>query len=268
LSDSRLLISERPLSELLGNSLTSTPCVNVGTKARVKVVTGMLVQYLESFADSVVVRDDVAPVGIIGGREIIQGVYKNPTSEFFEMNFVEDIMDNRLKLITADSNLQKLIEVWKSVNRAFAAINVGHDDYSAIAAKKILEIGINFETDFHISQFPKKKTITFDKEATVGEVMKLMLENKSRKIVQKNSNLFLNDRTIIEAIENFDYLLGRDNFLDIPAKVLHFEPAKIVSDDLNLSEISKILYESLHPLVIYEESPITRWDVCLALKVL
>lgn len=266
MSEHRLLISEKPLSELLGNSLTSTPCVNVGTKARVKVVTGMLVQYLESFTDSVVVREGVTPVGILGGREIIQGVFKNPASEFFEMNFVEDIMDNRLKVITADSSLQELLEVWKSVSRAFAAINVGNDDYSAISAKKILEIGMNFETDFHISQIPKKKTVTFEKDATVGEVMKLMLENKSRKIVQKDSNLFLNDRAIIEAIENFDYLLGRDNFLDIPAKVLKFEPARIVSDDLNLAEISQILYDSSHPLVIYEESPITRWDVCLALE--
>ena len=266
MSESTPLISERPLGELLENSLTSTPCVNVRTKAKVKVVTGMLVQYLESFADSVVVREDVTPVGILGGREIIQGVYKNPSSEFFEMNFVEDIMDNRLRLVTADSTLRELLEAWKSVNRAFAVINVVNDDYSAISAKKILEIGINFETDFHISQLPKKKTVTFEKEATIGEVMKLMLENKSRKIVQKDSNLFLNDRTIIEAIENFDYLLGRDNFLDIPAKVLNFESAKIVSDDLNLSEISKILYETSHPLVIYEESPITRWDVCLALR--
>jgi CBS domain-containing protein len=268
LRESKLLISEKPLSKLLGNSLTSTPCVNVGTKARVKVVTGMLVQYLESFTDSVVVREGVEPIGILGGREIIQGVYTNPTSEFFEMNFVEDIMDNRLKVITADFNLQELIEIWKSVSRAFAAINVGNDDFSAISAKKILEIGMNFETDFHISQIPKKKIITFENEATLGEVMKLMLENKSRKILQKDSNLFLNDRTIIEAIENFDYLLGRDNFLDIPITVLKFEPAKVVSNDLNLAEISQILYESSHPLVIYEGSPITRWDVCLALKVL
>ena len=134
--DFRSLISEKPLSELLENSLTSSPCVNVHTKAKVKVVTGMLVQYLESFTDSVVVREDVIPVGVLGGREIIQGVFKNPTSEFFEMNFVEDIMDKRLKVVTSDSSLCDLIEVWKSVRRAFAVINVGNEDYSAISTKR------------------------------------------------------------------------------------------------------------------------------------
>ena len=38
-----------------------------------------------SFTDSIVVRDDTAPIGVIGGKEIIQGVYKNPSSDFFEM---------------------------------------------------------------------------------------------------------------------------------------------------------------------------------------
>jgi len=249
----------------LGNSLTSTPCVNVRKNAKVRVVAGMLVQYLETFTDSVVVRDDTKPMGVIGGREIIQGVYKNPSSDFFEMKFVEDITDNRLNVITPDTNLKELISLWKSVGRAFAIINVGNDDYSVISAKKLLEIGFNSNSNLRISEIPKKKIVTFDPDATFGDVMKMMLENKTRKIMAKGTSQFINDRIIIETIENFDFLLGKNNFLDIPIDVVSLEDAKVVSEDLSISEISKIMYDMSQPLIVHEDRVISPWDICLAL---
>jgi predicted transcriptional regulator len=262
LSESNSVISNCTLSELLGDSLTSTPCVNIRKTAKVKVATGMLVQYLETFTDSVVVRDGTKPIGVIGGREIIRGVYKNPSSDFFEMKQVEEITDKRLNVVTADTSINKLISLWKEVGRAFAVIDMGNDDYSVISVKKLLEIGINSTSEFHISEIPKKKIITFGKDDTFGEVMKLMLENKTRKIMFEGTNQFINDRIIIETIEKFDYLLDNDNFLDIPVSVVSLEDAKTVTDDLSLSEISKIMYEMSQPLVIYENSVISPWDVC------
>jgi CBS domain-containing protein len=266
LEDSGSIISSSPLSELLGNSLTSTPCVNVRKNAKVKVVGGMLVQYLETFTDSVVVRDDTKPIGVVGGREIIQGVYKNPSSDFFEMQFVEDILDNRLNVVSPDTTLKELLSLWRAVGRAFAIINVGNDDYSVISAKKILEIGMNSNFDFHISAIPKKKIVTFDPDATFGDVIKLMLENRTRKIMAKGSNQFINDRIIIETIERFDFLLGKDNFLEIPVDIVSLEDAKEVTEDLSLSDISKIMYEMSQPLIIHEERVISPWDICTILE--
>jgi predicted transcriptional regulator len=266
LSNSGSVISSRPLSELLENSLTSTPCVNVRKNAKVRVVAGMLVQYLESFTDSVVVRDDTKPIGVIGGREIIQGVFKNPSSDFFEMKFVEEITDTRLNVVTSDSSLKELISMWKKVGRAFAVINVGNDDYSVVSAKKLLEVGMNNDFDFHISEIPKKKIVTIDNEAKFGDVMKLMLENKTRKILLEGTNQFINDRIIIETIEKFDFLLGTDNFLDIPVNVVSLEEAKLISEDLNLSDVSKIMYDMSQPLVIHEDRVISPWDICMALE--
>ena len=259
-------LAESPLSELLGNSLTSTPCVNVRKTAKVRVVGGMLVQYLETFTDSVLVRDDTKPIGVVGGREIIQGIYKNPSSDFFEMKFVEDIADNRLNLATPDTTLKELLSLWKEVSRAFAIINVGNDDYSVISAKKLLEIGMNSDSDFHISEIPKKKIVRFDPDATFGDVMKLMLENRSRKIMAKGSNQFINDRIIIETMEKLDFLLGKDNFLEIPVDIVTLANAVEVYEDLNLSEISKIMYEMSQPLIVHEDSVISPWDICMALE--
>ena len=265
MSESSSIISSRSLGDLLQSSLTSTPCVNVRKNARVKVVTGMLVQYLETFTDSVVVRDDTKPIGVIGGREIIQGIHKNPSSDFFEMQQVGDIVDNRLNIVTSDTSLAKLISLWKKVGRAFALIDMGNEDYSVISVKKLLEIGINNNLDSRISEIPKKKIVTCDKDSTFGYVVKLMLENRTRKILLEGTTQFINDRIIIESIETFDYLLGNDNFLDIPVSVVSFEDAKVVTDDLNLSEISKIMYDMSQPLIIHEDRVISSWDICMAL---
>jgi CBS domain-containing protein len=265
LKESSSIISERPIGELLQKSLTSTPCVNVRKNAKVRVVAGMLVQYLETFTDSVVVRYDTVPIGVIGGKEIIQGVYKNPSSDFFEMNLVEDITDNRLTKIIPDTTLKELISLWIDSGRAFAVINTDNDDYSVVSAKKLLEIGMSCNSEFCISQIPKKNIGIFNKDATFGDVMKLMLKNKSRKILLEGTHQFINDRIIIETIENFNYLLGKDNFLQIPVSIVTLDNAKVVSEDLKLSQISKIMYNMSHPCVIYEDQVITPWDICMAL---
>ena len=258
-------ISNHSLGDLLETSLTSTPCVNIRKNAKVRVAAGMLVQYLETFTDSVVVRDDANPVGVIGGREIIQGVFKNPTSDFFEMKFVEEISDNRLCVVTSESSLKELISKWRTVRRAFAIINVGNDDYSVISARKLLEIGMKSDSDFHISKIPKKKIVTVDNEANFGDVIKLMLENKTRKILLEGTHQFINDRIIIETIEKFNFLLGRNNFLDIPINIVSPAEAFTISEDLSLSEISKIMYKMSQPLIIHNDRVISPWDICVTL---
>jgi hypothetical protein len=92
-----------------------------------------------------------------------------------------------------------------------------------------------------------------------------MLENKTRKILIEGTNQFINDRIIIELIEKFDYLLGNDNFLDIPVSVVSLDEAKTVSEDLNLTEISKIMYDMSQPLILHEDRVVSPWDVCIAL---
>ena len=266
MTESNSNISSQPIDVLLQNSLTSTPCVNIGKNTTVRVATEILVQNLEDFTDSGVVRDGTNPIGMIGGKEIIRGVYKNPSSDFFEITKVGDITDKRLNVITEDTKLNELILLWKEVGRIFAVINTKNDDYSVLSAKKILEIGINNDIEFYISEIPKKKIITCDKDATFGSIIKQMLENKTRKIMLEDTQQFITDRIIIEAIERFDYLIDNDNFLDMPVSVIPLENAKIVSDDVSLSEISKIMYEMPQPMVIHEDQVITPWDICLALE--
>jgi len=50
-------ISENTLEFLLPDSLTSSLCINIDKGLEVWVVAGMLVQYLETLTDSVLVRE-------------------------------------------------------------------------------------------------------------------------------------------------------------------------------------------------------------------
>ena len=87
-------IYERTLGELLPERLTWSLCIHIDKGTEVWVVTGMLVQYLESATDSVIVRDkDHNPIGTIGGKEIMENLLKNPTSSLFYGTKVEDIME-------------------------------------------------------------------------------------------------------------------------------------------------------------------------------
>ncbi len=260
-----LPISEHSLQDLLPDSLTSSFCVSIPKSAQVWVITGMLVQYLESFTDSVVIRDGYDPIGLVGGIDIIDRLVKNPSSDFFNTN-VEDVLDRTIIIITKETELKALVHQWKLTGRAFAIIANELQDYSAVSTRKILEIGSHCKTNLSISTLPKKKVVTFKKEDTVRNIINAMLENKTRRLLLENSSQYINDRIIIEKIvEDLNYLQDIDNFLDITADTFKLGDAKVVSEDLTIPEVSKLLFEMHHPYVIYENQVISPWDICLAL---
>lgn len=261
------VICERSLKELLPDSLTTSLCVNVRKNAEVWVGTGMLVQYLESFTDSIVVRDEVqTPIGLIGGKDIIEGVYKNPTANFFEGQTVDDIADRNFSIVSKFTSLKELIHGWRDKRRAFSLINNELTGYSAISAKKLLEIGMLCKSDLLISELPKKKVVSFNTNDTIEDIIKSMLDNGTRKLLLEDSFQYINDRLIIELLsDKLNFLHNGEAFMSLPACSINFEDAKVISEDMNLSDISKIMYEMAHPYVVYLDQVFSPWDVCLAL---
>ena len=259
-------ISEISLYDLFGDSLTSSLCVNIEKGTETWVATGMLVQQLESFTDSIVVRDRDKPIGIVGGKDVIVELIEVPRSSLFYKTKVEDIMEERWPTVSKETKLRELIEFWKKTRRAFAAIPNEFSDYSAISAKKMLEVGKRIKTKILISELPDKKLITFPNNSTIGNVLNLMLENNTRRLVLENSTKFINDRIILEKItEDLKCLKDVENFLEIPINEFKLEEIKEISDDLSISEVSKIMYEMEHPCVLFRDKIITPWDICLIL---
>jgi CBS domain-containing protein len=262
----KIPISQISLYDLFGESLTSSLCVNIEKGTETWVATGMLVQQLESFTDSVVVRENDKPIGIVGGKDVIVKLIENPSSTLFYETKVEDIMEERWPTVSKETKLVELIEFWKKTRRAFAAIPNEFSDYSAISAKKLLYVGGKIKTDIKISDLPGKKLITFKKESTIGDVLNLMLEGNTRRLILENSTKFINDRIILQKItEELKCLQDVNNFLEIPISEFKIEEVKVVSENLTISEVSQIMYEMEHPCVMFQDNIITPWDICLIL---
>ncbi|MBI5698014.1 MAG: CBS domain-containing protein, partial [Thaumarchaeota archaeon] len=67
------MIADRMLRDLLPVSLTAVPCVSIQRQAKVEEAVGLLIPYLESMADSLIVTGDKnEPIGIVGGREVVE----------------------------------------------------------------------------------------------------------------------------------------------------------------------------------------------------
>ncbi len=256
-------LADRTLRELLSETLTYSLCIHIEKGKEVWMVAGMLAQYLESATDSVLVIDSGKPMGVIGGKEIMENLLKNPTSSLFYGTKVEDIMEPNPLIITDDTKYKDLMEQWKKRGRAYAVIANEWGFYSAISAKKILEIGMRCKTNLSISDLPKKSLVTFKKDDTMGSIVNSMFENKTRKILLENSNKYINDRIIIETItEKMNHLKEMDYFLNMPANIIELEEARVIWDDLKINEISAMMYDMEHPYVIYKNWTVTPWDIC------
>ena len=100
-----MVITDKTLKELLPLSFNSTPAVSIRKENRVWVATSMLIHYLESFTDSLVVTEkDEKPFGVIGGREIIENILEDPSPNFFDNTTVEQITDRNLVILSQETS--------------------------------------------------------------------------------------------------------------------------------------------------------------------
>lgn len=264
---SDLHLSEHSLDDLLPNSLFKSPAVSIRFSDTAGESATLLSRYLESFTDSLVVTKDSKPIGVIGGIELLNGVLKNPTSDFFDNTTVEQIMNERITIVTKQTKLSDLLKQWQETRRAFAILPNPYYGYSAISARKVLEITNMHRTTMTVSDIPKKRIVTFNNNHTVKDIITSMFNNKTRKLVLEHTSSFLSDRIIIEKIaRELNCLHGIKDFLSVKATVFKLENAKEVSKDLSIQEASKIMYEMLSPYLIVKDQVISPWDIVMSLE--
>jgi len=258
---------ELTLEELFPENLTDTVCINIDTGRQVWVATLMCAEYLDSFIDSIVVRDnDFKPVGIVGGFELLNHIRKNPTRDFQYRTRVEEIMFKELPQIEKKTRFIDLMQIWKSSRRAFAILLNEFGDCSTISARKLLEVGAKCKTDISVSSMPRKKIVTFRRNASLGEILDLMYENKTRKLLLEDSNEFISDRLILGEISKMlRFQTDIDYFLEIPATQFNLENAEEITEELKFNQICSTMKRMDHPFVVYKDTVFTPWDVCLTL---
>lgn len=260
------MIADRMLRDLLPVSLTSVPCVSIQKQAKIKEAISLLIPYLESMADSLVVTGDKnEPIGIVGGKEIVEKVLANSSRSIFD-DSIEKIMSGTITRVSGTTTVRDTVEDWKRSGRAFSIIPNAIGGFSIISARKMLEIGKIAMTDMRISELPKKKIHTFTTNSTVNEIISIMLKNKTRKILLENSNQFISDRIIIEKVAtDLDYLRNTNNFLELPVTGFSLEYAKVITKDIMVNELASIMSGMQHPYAVFRDQVISPWDICLAL---
>jgi hypothetical protein len=258
---------ELTLEGLFPGNLTDTVCINIDAERQVWVATLMCAEYLDSFIDSIVVRDDdFKPVGIVGGFELLDHIRKSPTREFQYHTRVEEIMFKDLPQIEKKTRFSDLMQIWKKSRRAFAILFNEFGDCSTISARKLLEVGAKCKTDISISSMPRKRIVTFRKDASLGEILDLMYENKTRKLLLEGSNEFISDRLILGEISKMlRFQTDIDYFLEIPANQFRLEEAEEITEDLKFNQVCSTMVKMDHPFVVYKDTVFTPWDVCLTL---
>ncbi|MBM3904702.1 MAG: CBS domain-containing protein [Thaumarchaeota archaeon] len=260
------MIADRMLRDLLPTSFTAVPCVSIQRQAKIEEAIGLLIPYLESMADSLIVTGDSnEPIGVVGGREIVEKVLANPSRSVFEGE-IEKIMSPTVTHISGTSTIRNIIQDWQKTGRAFSILPNALGGFSVISARKMLEVGKISMTDMRISELPKKKIHTFSTNSTINEVINAMLKNKTRKILLENTNQFVSDRIIIEKIaSDLNYLRNTGNFLDLPVTGFGLEYAKVITKDIMVNELASIMFGMQHPYAVYHDQVISPWDICLAL---
>lgn len=262
-----MTISNLTLQELLPNSLTSHPCVSINKTEKVWSGSILLIHYLESFTDSLVVVDNFTPIGIIGGQDILKQISKNPTSELFFNREIQDIMYPTVNQVFPETTISDLISNWHSSHRAFSIISNSLGNYSGISARSVMEIGIKSNTELRVSDLPKKKVVTCQNDDKIEHIINMMFENKTRKIILQNSKKFISDRVILEKISrDLDHLKNCNDFLNLQVCDFALADAKIIEDDYLLPKIYEMMFSSIHPYLIYEDQVISPWDLCLILS--
>ena len=260
------MIADRMLRDLLPISLTAVPCVSIQRQAKIEEAVGLLIPYLESMADSLIVTgENNEPIGIVGGREIIEKVLANPSRSIFEGE-IETIMSHTITRVSGTTTVRNVIEDWQKTGRAFSLIPNAIGGFSVISARKMLEVGKISMTDMRISELPKKKISSFSTNSTINEVINAMLKNKTRKLVLENTNQFISDRIIIEKIaSDLNYLKNTNNFLELPVTGFGLEYAKVITKDIMVNELASIMFGMQHPYAVFRDQVISPWDICLAL---
>ena len=259
-------IYEFTLEELFPSSLTNTSCIYIKKGMEVWIATEMCAQYLESSIDSIIVKDDNGkPIGMVGGYDLLDHLQKNPLRNNQYATKVEDVMLKDLLQVDKKTVLKDLIEYWRGSRRAFAIIPNDYGGYSPISARKMLEIGMKCDTDISVSSMPKKKIVTFTGDESLGEILVLMYNNMTRKLVLEHSNQYISDRLILEGISKKLKYEETDCFTDIPIREFDFEYATVYHKDISFNRLCSTMNRMDHPYIIYEDTVITPWDICLTL---
>lgn len=243
-------LQECLFDDLLPRTLVSSPISSIENIDNVWIACSMLSRVSDT-TNNLVVLQNQFPLGILGGKEILAGLLKNPTPYYFHDILAEEIMNRRFYLDTRDAKLDKILEQMRKTKSDFIILQNSKHSFSAISLREILEVGTLCKSNIEISDLPEKKIKNFQRDDLVEDIIKSLIQDNIEFLLLENESLFIDSMTIIEKIVgDLKYLKNCNNFLDLNASIFKFESPKLIPNNLTLSEICQTMLSMKHPYVM------------------
>src|SRR3972149_1704467 len=192
-----LELQECLFDDLLPISLSSSPISSIGSIDNVWIACSMLSRVSDT-TNNLVVLEKEYPLGIIGAREILRGLLKNPTPYYFHDILAQEIMNRRFYLDIRNARLDKLLEQMHKTKNEFIILQNTKHSFSAVSIREILEIGALCKTNFQASDLADPKIKIFRRDDTVEDIIKSLIHDNTEVLVLENESLFIDPMAIIE----------------------------------------------------------------------
>lgn len=253
------------IEEILPHLLVYSSMATIESKEKIWVATSMLIRFLATHTNNLVSIENDIPVGMIGSREVLQGMYTNPTHDFFSEQTANSIMNKNLETVSAKMRVYDLLKKMNDVRRDFALVQTTDGEFSTISARRLLEVGILCDTRIKIADMPSKKVITFQKEDNIGFLIGEMLKNNTDVVILEKTPLFVTPQIIFEKISELNYLDDIDDFLEYKANTLNLKTGRIISDNVTVPEMCKIMLGMKNAFILTQNNVLTPWDLITTL---
>jgi predicted transcriptional regulator len=256
LSGQDLTLDVCTFEEVLPYSLMSIPISTITPSENVWIATSMLSR-ISDVTNNLVVMEDEFPIGTISSHEIIDGLQKNPTSQYFEES-VTKIMNPDFHIDSRNVNLANVLKRMNKAKSPFTIIENDRTNFSQFSIKQVLEIGALCKDNFAASLFAKKQLPVFSRDDKISDIIK-KLEGQKLVVLEGNFS-FVNHEVLLEKIKEFSKTQN-ENLLDLSASTLKIITPTLISDKLTIAEMCRIMNNLKNPCVMTSERIITPYDI-------
>ena len=258
---------ELPIAEALPQ-IFKRPLLHVDQSDQFLTVATFLALGPQIYVDGLVVLDTNRPVGVIGGRHIIEYILYH-RSDFLKAG-ASDIMSRSVFPLEVTRPVNDAIEIFEKTGFAFVPITVCQKVVTSLSVRDMLSLAVKSKLETPVRAL-SSQAITVGNDASVGSTLELMLEQGVRSIIvrKNNKNAIINDRKILEYLVSHagrEVILsgGLEGLFQIDVAILEPIEACQVRDNMSASEAAERLLDiNTSCLMLNNGSIVTPWDIVM-----
>lgn len=214
---------------------------------------------ISDVTNNLVVIEEEFPIGTVSAFEIIDGLQKKPTPEFFSENILK-VMNADFYIDSRNVNIAGILNRMSKSKNPFTIIQNDRTNFSQFSIRQVLEIGALCRTSLEASTFKEKTVTSFKRDDTIKDIIEKLKKEENRFIVLEDEFSFVNYEILLEKLKELNNTQN-ENLLNLSASTLKTITPTLISDKLSLAEICKIMLNVRHPCVMTSNRIITPYDV-------